>query len=210
MFINHQCKHLNFEILFRVRYVYICGQNPSIMSISTDSEDEDLCSIKEATDDSFLNDFKANNCRGNNLDTGTHNLFPKDREKSHHYLRPVRDEKEQYKMFEVTPQFQSYVSKALTNKLNESFVERLMEYPKEKRRKGKNKDCIKLLNSSVCPIDMNNYEKDNILNDFSTYQHNSNSKKLKLTNCDQDLNVINSVVVSGIPKNEFIEAVKFT
>ncbi|EFA03353.1 hypothetical protein TcasGA2_TC013338 [Tribolium castaneum] len=108
---------------------------------SDSSEDEDLDKLREAADSQLLN---------NALYNKTEPKLEEPPNTKPQSLRRSKDEDEQFNLFRVSPEFQNYVAKHLSQILDKLLKERLEtknyeNYVKPKRRKSG----IKLLRDSV-------------------------------------------------------------
>ncbi|KAL3271256.1 hypothetical protein HHI36_021747 [Cryptolaemus montrouzieri] len=154
---------------------------------SDSSDDENLDLLREAADSQFINDsmFQKSEDKEPILSKETTKLPPS--------LRVQEDEDDQFKLFKVTPQFQNYVAKALSRKLEEYLKTRLKEYPSRNEKQVEMLDCIKLLNSSRYPISTKDMNEDNSVNKIN-YSHCNRLKKYSKVIDESELK---SVVITG-------------
>ncbi|XP_044267899.1 protein CUSTOS-like [Tribolium madens] len=107
---------------------------------SNSSEDEDLDKLREAADDQFLN---------NALYNKTKSKSEEPQNTKQESLRRSKDEDDQFNLFRVSPEFQNYVAKHLSQILDKMLKDRFEtknyeNFIKPKRRKSR----IKLLRDS--------------------------------------------------------------
>ncbi|XP_045465863.1 uncharacterized protein LOC123674817 [Harmonia axyridis] len=121
---------------------------------SDSSEEENLDRFKEATD---INFFK------NSLYKVEDNNVEEEIKVEPLPSLRIKDECDQFKLFNVTPQFQQYVANALSKKIEKYLKENSTVYCEKKKKKRKTTDYIKLLSSSIYPIEIES-EKEKVFN----------------------------------------------
>lgn len=102
-----------------------------------------------------------------------------------------KEEYDQFRVFNVTPEFQKYVGNALSKKMDQYLSENLVECSEKRRKRRKIENCVKLLSSSKHPMDI---DCDNFENPGNTPSVRPKTKKQKIVISESELK---SIVISG-------------